>query len=274
MGNKAVVLLIALSLSSLAFPQSNQRKSNNGGLSPTSETCAFTFSSGRGHGGTQYCVTANGNIAQFSAVGGNGLPSEMLSGHAPAMEGYGICDVRTLTSYWDYAQNDSGNWNAATAVSTDKSVTITRTTADGVWKLVQTITQVPGSKTAWGAARISMALTNLSTADRIVLIMRHANIDAAGSTLNDFDTTNTTAFGLALGGNGGLSSTGSFLTTPFDFQFAFVLTVPGGPIPCVPLANQGAQLAFFQGDGAVLQFFNLEILPGKTKRVTVTYKPI
>ena len=274
MRNKLAFLFVVLALSPLTFAQQNQRQSAAGGAQLASESCAFTFKSGSKHGGTQFCVTANGNIAQFSAVGGNGLPSEMLSGFAPATEGYGVCDVNTVTSYWDYASNDSGNWNPPTAVSTAKSVTITRTTADGLWKLVQTITEVPGSSTAWGAAKISMALTNLSPTERIVIIMRHANIDAAGSSLNDFDTSGITAYGMALGGDGGLSSTQSFLTTAFDFSFAFVLTVPGGPTPCLPLANQGAQLAFFEGDGAVLQYFNLDILPGKTKTATVTYKPI
>ena len=275
MCKKLAFLFVVLTLSSLTFAQQNQRQSAAGGAQLASETCAFTFTSGAGHGVTQYCVTANGNIAQFSAVGGNGLPQEFLNGVEPAIEGYGLCDVNSLTPYWDYAQTASNNWNTATAVATANSVKITRTTADGVWQLVQTITKIPGSKTAFGAAKIAMAITNLSTTDRLILFNRHANIDAGGTTFNDFDLTQTTVFGLVPFGNGnGLSSTASFVTTAFDFSLAFVMTVPGGPTPCQPFDNQGAQQAFFQGDGAVDQVFDLDILPGKTKTVTVTYKAI
>ena len=45
-----------------------------------------------------------------------------------------------------------------------------------------------------------------------------------------------------------------------------------GPQPCQSLASQGAQNSFFQGDGAIEQVFNLDILKGHTKTVTVTYR--
>jgi hypothetical protein len=243
------------------------------GSQPASENCAFTFSSGSGHGATQYCVTANGNIAQFTMTGLNGLPSEMFSGVAPASEGYGVCDTSTLTSYYDYARNDSGNWNSATSTSTPKSVTVTRTTADGVWKIVQTIMQKKASKMQYGGVEIKMAITNLSQQDRIIIVYRHANIDAYGSPFNDFDASETSAFGF-VSGMGGVSSTASLLTTAFDFHFAFLQTNPDGPIPCTPIGNQGGQQTFFQGDGSVTHYFNLEILPRRTKTVTVTYQGI
>ena len=270
----SILLVAVVVLSLLAFAQQpNQQQSAAKLVQPPDETCAFTFKSGAGHGLTQYCVTANGNIAQFSAVSGNGLPAEMLSAFSPATEGYGLCDTNSVTAYWDYASNASSNWNAATAVATANSVKITRTTADGIWQLVQTITKIPGSRTSYGAAKIVMAITNLSATDRLILFNRHAHIQADG-TPNDFDVTQTTVSGLFPGGNNGLSSTANFVTTAFDFQFAFVMTVPGGPTPCTPFANQGAQQAFFQGDGAAEQVFDLDILPGKTKTVTVTYKAI
>jgi hypothetical protein len=38
-----------------------------------------------------------------------------------------LSDGNTITAYFDYAQNDSGNWNAATAVLTNpNTVVITR----------------------------------------------------------------------------------------------------------------------------------------------------
>jgi len=268
----AVAVLI---FSTLLFAQPHPNLNTTAGVHPPDSSCAFTFVSGTGHGLTQYCVTGNGNIAQFSAVGGNGLPTEFLSTFGPAIEGYGLCAANALIPYWDYAQNDSGNWNTATAVLTNpNTVVITRTTADGVWKLVQTITQLKGTRTSYGAAKITVAITNLSTTDTVIIFNRHAHIEA-GATLNDYDVTQTTAFGMVPGGSG-LSSTASFVTTAFDFSIGFVMTAPGGPgpNPCESFPIQGGQQAFFQGDGAAEQVFDLDIGPGKTKTVTVTYRPI
>ncbi len=270
--SKSVTCCLAILL--FACVVSYAQKKPTQSTSQPGTACVYTFTSGTGHGVTQYCVTANGNIAQFSAVGDSGLASEMISGLTTASEGYGVCDVPTLTPYYDYASTDSGNWGAPTAVTSTNSVTITRTTTDGVWKLVQTITQVSGSRVSWGAAKIQMSLTNLSKRDRIVILLWHVNVDAAGTSLNDFDTSSYNAFGTALGGLGGLLSTASFLTTQFDFHFSLVKTNPDGPNPCSPFGNMGAQQGFFQGDGSLLQWFNLEIAPGNTKSATVTYRPI
>jgi hypothetical protein len=264
---------VAVLLCSLAFAQQRPLNSAAQGQS-ASETCAFNFTTGAKHGHTQYCVTANGNIAEFGVTGDSGLLMEMLNGVAPASEGYGICNVDSLTSYWDYANSDSGNWGTATAVAGTNSVTITRTTADHAWRLVQTIAMMPGSNLGYGAARITMAVTNLTNADDIVVVMRHVNVDASGSTFNDFDTSGTTAFGTAEGGLNGLMATAAFLTAQFDFHFSLVQTNPDGPDPCKPFGQSGGQQGFFQGDGSLLHYFNLDIRPGQTKSVSVTYKPI
>jgi hypothetical protein len=271
----ATTILALLLLSTLTFAQQNKSThASAASLQPGTGTCAYTFTTGTGHGVTKYCVTANGNIAQFSAMGDSGLPQEMLNGVTAASEGYGVCDTGTLTSYFDYSSSATTNWSAATAVSSANSVTITRTTSDGVWKLVQTITQLPGSRVSYGAAKVQMALTNLSNQTRIIILLRHANVDAVSSTFNDFDTSATTSFGTALGGLGGLMATASFLTTQFDFHFSLVQTNPDAPDPCTAFGNFGGQQGFFEGDGSLLHYFNLEIAPGNTKSATVTYKPI
>jgi hypothetical protein len=266
--------VMSLFLCSLAFGQQRKLNQPSAQLQPASETCAFTFTTGIGHGHTQYCVTANGNIAEFGVTGDNGLLQEMLNGLGPASEGYGLCSVDTLSSYWDYAKSDSGNWNASTAVTGTNSVAITRTTSDGAWKLQQRITMLPGTSESYGGARVQMAVTNLTNKDHIVVLMRHANVDAASSTFNDFDTSSTTSFGTALGGLGGLVSVASFVNYQFDFHFSLVQTNPDGPDPCKAFGESGGQLGYFQGDGSLLQYFNLDLPPGRTKIVTITYKPI
>ena len=268
-------VVLAVMISSFAIAQTRSVSSVAAANAPASETCAFTFSSGSGHGATQYCVTANGNIVQFSVVSGNGLPSEFLNATGPATEGYGLCDTSTrpFTAYWDYASGDSGNWNTATAVSTPTSVTITRTTADGVWKIVQRIAETKGTKLTYGNASIAMAITNLSATDRIIIVNRYADINAGESTFNDFDRSETSTWGGVPDGNGPtLSLTAAFVTTPFDFSISFVNTVPDAPIPC---QNHNTYTSgFFEGDGGVDQDFNLEIAPGKTKTVVVAYRPM
>jgi len=272
MCHKAVVLALALVLSSLTFAQRNPKQSAAGAGPLASETCAFTFKSGKGFLATQYCVTANGNIASFSTAG-----VDMLAGVRPAIEGYGICDVtNSQTNYWDFANTDSGNWNPATAVLTNpKTVTVTRTTADGLWKLVQTIASTPASKTNYGSAKITMALTNTSATDKVVLLERHVNPDAGGqfaAAFNNFEATSFTvnAFNEPSGGGTGFTSSANLLTTNFDFQFALILPLPDAPTPCSP----GGNTSLFTGDGSMLQEFNLEIAPGATKSAVVTYKPI
>ena len=122
---------------------------------------------------------------------------------------------------------------------------------------------MPGSNLGYGAARITMAVTNLTNADDIVVVMRHVNVDASGSTFNDFDTSGTTAFGTAV-----RRSQRAY------FHFSLVQTNPDGPDPCKPFGQSGGQQGFFQGDGSLLHYFNLDIRPGQTKSVSVTYKPI
>jgi hypothetical protein len=74
MSKKTAMLLALLVLLTRAFAQ--QIHQPPAGSQTESVNCAFTFSSGSGHGATQYCVTANGNIAQFTMTGLNLLPSE------------------------------------------------------------------------------------------------------------------------------------------------------------------------------------------------------
>ncbi len=272
MYKKLAFLFVVLALSSLTFAQQNLAQSGASAKQAPSTTCAFNLSSGSGHGLTTYCVTQNGNIAEFSAVGNNTLATEFINAAGPAIEGYGICDTTKppAVNYFDYASSDSGNWNAATATMTGTTVKVTRTTADGIWQLVQTITELNGSKTSYGRAKITTAITNLSKQDRFFDFFRYAHV---GGTFTDFDTTSTTVFGMTPDANGpGLSLTASFVTTPFDFSIGYVNTVPDAPVPCD--LHSAFTSTFFEGNGGIVQLFNLEIRPGHTKTIAMTYKPI
>ena len=62
-------------------------------ISPMTTSCSWTFNSGVGHNATQYCVTANGNITQFSRGGAEYIAA---GGY---YEGYGICDTTAGVEY-------------------------------------------------------------------------------------------------------------------------------------------------------------------------------
>lgn len=101
-----------------------------GAASPdVSTACAFTFTSGTGNKFMQYCVTKNGNIAQFQSPSGVQYISS-----SPIGEGYAFCDFDSSTQYYDYAGfGDSGNWQAPVTLSSSSTVVkIARTTSNGI----------------------------------------------------------------------------------------------------------------------------------------------
>ncbi len=166
-----------------------------------SSTCTYTFTSGSTATYLQFCVTVNGNIVEFQSP----LNIEQIR-QGDAGEGYGICDLSTETSYYDYADNgDSGNWKAPTTVThTATMVKIERTTSDGLWTLTQTITSMPGMSPA---AKVLMALKNNSSSSKFAYLFRYADADpgqAADTDTSyneDFDGTLDSAWGYLGYGN-------------------------------------------------------------------------
>src|ERR1700728_2282729 len=98
MFQKSVLLVFVVVLSSLVLAQSQSQPQVVEPPSPDSTTaCDVTFPSGTGTNATQFCVTVNGNIAQFSVAGG-----EMIA-ISSILEGYGVCDLTANVSYYDWA---------------------------------------------------------------------------------------------------------------------------------------------------------------------------
>ncbi len=228
--------------------------------------CSFTFTSGSVLTFLQYCVTANGNIIQFETP-----EDTMLIAAKDLGEGYGICDATTNVSYSDFGGlGDSGNWEPARVVNhTATSVKIARTTADGIWTLTQTITQVTGPP----SAKIVMALKNNSSNSREAFLLRYADADANGEVTNSFDATLNSAFGW-----NSVSADNPFGlvlqnlgTVTFGYD-AFVQGVPDAPDPCNPFARaiEGPASPI---DGSLIMFYDIPgISQGATATVTVAYK--
>ena len=113
----------------------------------------------------QYCVTDNGNITSLTTP----FNVPLLGSFG---EGYGICQESPIIEYHDYFSDASANWNPAEVLSVSaSSVKISRSTADGHWTLVQTISKVG----ATGSIKIVMALTNNQAVAKVAYLLRYAN---------------------------------------------------------------------------------------------------
>jgi hypothetical protein len=230
-------------------------------------TCSFTFTSGSNVTALQFCVTANGNIAQLATP----FAREHIA-VGTVGEGYAICDVNASVGYEDYADfGDTGNWGPATVASQSAtSVKIVRSTSDGNFTLTQTITQVASNQ----SVKIVMALKNNTSADRAIMLHRYADVDVSFSTNNNFDATATSAFGWnpALGVNPpfGLMIQNAANTVGLT-PVPFVQNVGSGPVACVPGSH-----AIFGGitatDGSIVMSYNGTIPKKATRTVTMIYK--
>jgi hypothetical protein len=268
-GFKLFLAVLALSSCALAQRHNAQPLASESDGPEASTTCKITFSSGSGQTATQFCVTQNGNITQFSV---NGL--EMIDVGLVG-EGYGLCDTSNNTRYYDYASHDSGNWLSSVFNQKGVNVVVTRKSSDGIWQLKQTITNQPATSFSPGSAKITMALTNLSGVDRSVALLRWADVDADGDAANnDFDFTSQTAYGTDPEGffaGRGLSITNSNFP-PGVTTGSFTLAKPDAPDPCNAGADGAPQP--FHGDGSIVQYRLFNAAHGTTTTVVSTYKPI
>jgi hypothetical protein len=263
---KSMLFAVVLTLSSLALAQGQIEPTVTEAPSPdATTTCSVTFSSGTSTNATQFCVTINGNIPQFSVAGGEMIDS------SDDLEGYGVCDVSANVGYYDYAAFDSGNWGSSILTHSGNVVTVTRKTSDGLWELTQKITNVPGNASGPGSAKVSMALKNLSSISRTAYILRYADVNAENDVSgNDFDFTAQTVYGLEPG-NRGLSSTNN----TFNIDFGQDTVAQGSnhpPDPCNAFTSVATHP--FHGDGSFLQFWSVNAAHNATKTVISTYKPI
>ena len=292
---KALLALTALALCSLAFAADSGTATVNrkpaaaesakisgrtlpGTLSATA-TCSFTFTSGANDNFLQYCVTVNGNIPQFESPQGfehieHGIPGE----------GYGICDVNSNTEYFDYSLfGDSSNWLAPTLVNqTATSVKIARTTADGIWTLTQTFTQMAGTSPF---VKVDMALKNNTAVDRVAFLLRFADVEPDHSFSPDLGATSNSAFvwdqttfaNIPFRSNFGLLLQGLALPQqqfpnlgPQGFVEADTFVTP--PSPCSPYTNFVVGAQSENAFGTIAMIYSLGIPKKTSKSVTVHYR--
>ena len=242
-------------------------------------TCSFTFTSGANDNFLKFCVTANGNVAQFETP----LGFEHID-HGVVGEGYGICDVNSNTEYFDYSFfGDSPNWLAPTVVhQTATSVKIARTTSDGIWTLTQTFTQMAGTSPF---AKVEMALKNNTAVDRSILLMRFADVEPDHSFSPDLGATSNSAFvwdqttsaNIGSRSNFGLLLQGLALPQqqfpdlgPQGFVEADTFVTP--PPPCSPYTNFVVGAQSENAFGTIVMIYSLGVPKKATKSVTVNYR--
>jgi hypothetical protein len=213
-------------------------------------------------------VTSNGNLAKLEIPKGTPMVSRANHG-----EGYGFCDEDAHVAYSDFGGlGDSGNWGTARVVNRGGNfVKIARTTSDGLWTLTQTITRTDGNLPT---AKVAMALTNNSAVAKEVTLLRDADMDAAGISINSFDATNNSAMAWNSVSTEGAQPFGVVLQTsgtlPF-LTFAYVQDTAAAPDPCDPLAHM-AQTLEQNVDGSVVMFYETTVNPHATMNASAVYK--
>jgi hypothetical protein len=265
------VLVLALVVTLVPNLHGQQRQTATAQVAPNPDApdfCSHQFTVGSGNNSLQYCVSDNGNITALETPFGH----TMIGAGG---EGYGLCQESPATEYHDYASSISSNWNAAQILSKSGStIKISRTTSDGNWTLVQTITKVAAST----SIKVVMGLTNNQSVDKVAYLLRFADIDpdgdatqsslAGGSVQSawswDF-TTNAWHRGLQL-----LNSTKS----PFGYQQGFAYGLNSGPNACAFAFNANPN-GVAGGGGAntsISYAYAGPVAAHQTLTVTMTYR--
>lgn len=266
--NLTLLVLIA-AFSTLAFAQESSQQEELK-EPPPSNVCVYPFSSGSGYTETQYCLSVNGNIVQFSRPS----DTEYLR-KGGIVEGYGICDKTASLSYFDYADKNTGNWQetkgSAPNPTTRKFV---RATSDGVWELTQSIVQGRASASRPGTIQVTMSLKNISGIRRDVRLARLADVNLGPGPefdRNIFVSTPQTAsaYDQAYGAGGNIG--GLALTNNISSIGGRAITRSANSYqdPC-----SWDSFWPYVGDGLIGQWYQHSVAAGSTMKVTMTYRPI
>jgi hypothetical protein len=262
---------------SASTPSINLKKGIDAVAPPSTEACTYAFTvPGPLNSYLSYCVSVNGNIVSLQSP--NGFDQIAQGGVG---EGYGVCDVSTGVSYYDWAYFDSGTWGAPVLLSnTAAAVKIARTTTDGLWTLTQTIAKQAGVQPF---AKITMQLKNNTGITKLAYLVRYADVDPAASPFTDsnfaesFDSSQYGAWGYAALNNSlGENSLGLMLeeigqpNVPYGFE-GIAQNTSAAPNPC----NPGGNYAGYQAsvDGSVELFWVLQLGAQKTGTVNAKYEP-
>jgi hypothetical protein len=232
------------------------------------DSCPHAFTVGANNNSILYCVTDTGAITTIETPIGHSMIGA-------GGEGYGLCQESPAAEYHDYAATWTNNWNYPQIVTLTKSVIkISRTTSDGNWTLVQTISKVAAN----ASIKVVMALTNNQSVDKVAYLLRFADIDpnyadhyhsVGGASLESawsWDATGYSShYGLQL-----LNSSKS----PFSYQQGFVYFDNTVSNAC-NFADRSASAGFASADdiNVSVGYVYAGVVPAhQTLTVTLTYR--
>jgi hypothetical protein len=256
---RTALLLVMAALAVSALAENSEKDAQLGPLG--TGVCQSTFTSGNGLSYMTFCTTQNGNVAKFESPSGY---NQLHQGG----EGYGLCDTTSGdVRYYDWGTYGDSGWQNATIKQPNGPntfpLTISRTTADGIW----TLKQVFSRNTSAPAVKVTMTLQNNSALTRQVLLSRFADIDADGSNAgNWFDADYFGAWGHSL--------TGLLMraTTLDGISLGGRIVPPGTTDPC----NTNIISTPYHGDAATLilwAYYGGNSIPSqKSKTATLEYR--
>jgi hypothetical protein len=262
-----------------AVPAARSSQQAKSEATSEADTCAYTFTSGTGLTYLQWCATVNGNIVEFQSP--QGVEQIRQGGFA---EGYGICDLTGGdVAYYDFADGGSSGFGAPVLDTKNATlVKITRTTTDGLWTLIQTLSNSVGTNPA---AKVTMQLKNNSSVTKEAFLFRWADVDPGNTSDTDtnfdesFDSTGTAAWGWVPSANDmssapshGMMFQNSGNLTPPSVAYAsdgYGLNTSSSPAPCNPSAGYTSPIS--DTDGAILYLWIPEDIK-KNQTVTVNGK--
>jgi hypothetical protein len=230
---------------------------------------AFEIISGSGSTFLSACITDRGNVIQFETP--QGVKDIFQSVSFVPSEGYGICDLVNMPrgiAYYDYF-TPSALFPTTDPVSIIKQpnglgtfpLTITRTSDDGVWTLVQTFSRqdvYPPS------LQIKMTLKNNTNTARYVNFLRHVTPSHGW---DSFAYTVDSALAYNLGIPGFLIQA----PTPLPQLFA-VRGRLNGPDPCNPLPLSDIPPLNFVGSISLLTVTSQNVPAHKSIGLSILYK--
>jgi hypothetical protein len=227
----------------------------------------FTANSQSSSSYIQYCVSDNGNITSIIS------PFNRQQIITLGIEGYGLCQESPVAEYHDYFTDTSPNWDPAQILSSSSSsIKISRTTADGNWTLVQTISKV----TATGSIKLLMALTNNQSVDRLAYLLRavdtfySSSSSLSGASVNSAWTWDTNPY--ASYANYRLQLFNG-AKSPFGYRHGFVRPWSSyGPNACDFAAGTRASGFLDSSPGNILYVYVGPVPAHGTRTVTLNYR--
>jgi hypothetical protein len=147
-------------------------------VTPTAETCDFSFNSGSGESNFDWCLSSNGNITKLESTGNR---EHIMVGSVA--EGYAVCSALGMSGRdYAHAKQIEGFGPTTNLGCSATGCTFQRDTLDGRFRLLLAIRQNKNEK----EINITTTVTNLTASPLdAVTVIRYADADVRGDPADD-----------------------------------------------------------------------------------------